>query len=567
MATVLLDLTRNSLPNLPQELPAALQVKEGALIEGGGWCNTVARSMIPGYAKAEDAKVTNHFLDFFKDIIAEKKCVPSDQLKKVIRFAEQHIATRIAFRQERNFQEYTQEIATLERYTFAVRIKLNDFESSEQKEILREVVKDHNQSLFTKWDQLNFDNKPEDKQAFWAHPDMVDFVFNQHLHRYIRHPDYRHKIEMWPVQKHRDGSSVIESEAHLKMNGCATPWSTIRNMLKVEPITERLYSEDVEGNKLYWMYLDEGFVQHDRHDLKNMRRIKRLEHPPSSCKVQLITTHAPKDKWFCLDRLLQGARHTFFRVVIGEGFQRSHPDLPYRDGEVYSIGFGGPGGPVDLLQPLTTFKGMIYSPDTWEFYSEDLNVTDIDATDDKIINLFHIVKQRANEEVGFHVFGSNCATNGIAMLRDAQILDIPTKNHMITMWYEFIFSEDLRRYIDKGVDLIVDYTPENIKEVVKNTGLFIYSLVFSPLFLFLGAWRTNISFDPESSEAFDAITAAEGVVRANNRIKALFSNIYDFFDPQKMSFDLTLNVWRWQLKHAKAYPESLSFINRNNNRG
>ncbi|MBS0653391.1 MAG: hypothetical protein JSR39_07700 [Verrucomicrobia bacterium] len=559
MATVLLDLRQNALPNMPQELPSGVQADGGALVEGGGWLNAVARSIIPGYATSEDAKVTKYFLNFFKDIIAEKKCIPADQLKKIIRFAEQHIAERVSFRRGHNLTEHTKEIADLERYAFAARIRLNDFESPQQKEALRGVVQRHNQSQFAKWDRLNFDNKPADKEAFFANPDMVDFVFKQHLHRYIRHQDYMHKVEMWPVLKQREGSWVVESEAHLKMNGRPTPWSTIRKMFKVEEDTERLYTEETDGTKRYWMYLDEGFVQHDRHDFQNMRRFKQLERPPSTCKVQLITTHAPEDKWFWGDRLLQGARHTFFRIVIGEGFQRSHPDLPYRDGEVYSIGFGGPGNTVNVLQPLTTFRGRLYSPDSWEFYTEDLQVTEVDATDDKIIRLFDIVKQRATEEQGFHVIGSNCATNGMAMLREAEILDIPTKNHMITMWYEYIFSEDFRKYIDKGCDFIVRYTPESVKEVVKNIGLFIYSLVFAPLFLLLGAWRTKVAYDPETPDALNGITAEEGMVRANNRIKALFSNIYDFFDPEKMSFDLTHNVWRWQVKDAETHPER-SFI-------
>ncbi|MBS0650326.1 MAG: hypothetical protein JSR93_04100 [Verrucomicrobia bacterium] len=562
MATVL-DLRQNGFADLPQALPSALQAEGEVLVESGGFLNAVARSIIPGYATSEDAKVTKYFLNFFKDIVAEKKNIPPDQLKKVIRFAEQHIAERIAFRQGHNLTEHTPEIADLERYAFAARVKINDFECPAQKEAIRAVVQRHNRSLFSKWEGMDFGSRPVDKEAFWAHPDMVDFLFKNHLHRYIRHQDYQHKIEMWPALKQREGSWVVESEAHLKMNGRMTPWSQIRSIFKVEPDTQRLYTEASDGSKQYWMYLEDGFVQHDRHDFENMRRFKKLERPPAQCKIQLITTHAHEDKWNFADRLLQGARHTFFRIVIGEGFQRNHPDLPYKDGEVYSVGFGGPAGSVNVFQPLTTFQGKLYSPDGWEFYSEDLQVTEIDATDDKIINLFDIVKRQAREQHGFHIIGSNCCTRGMAMLREADILDIPTKNHLITMTYEYAFSEETRKYIDKVANFIIRYTPETVKEVVTKIGLFFYSLVVSPLFLLLGAWRTKVAYDPESNQDPSGITAEEGMVRASNRIRGLFSNIYDFFDPEKMSFDLTHNVWRWQQKYAETHPESTFTINQN----
>lgn len=553
MATAL-DLRQNTLLDLPQVLPSSLQAEGGVLVESKGLLNGIARSIIPGYATSQDAKVTKYFLVFFKDIVAEKKTMPSAQVKKIIRFAEKHIAERVAFRLSHNLAEHTPEIADLERYVFAARIKINDFECPQQKEALRAVVQRHNQALFSKWDRLNFDNRAVDKEAFWSSPDMVDFIFTNHLHRYIRHQDYQHKIEMWPVLKQRDGSWVVESEAHLKMNGRMTPWSQIRNMLKAEEDTFCLYSEEPGGNKRYWMYLDNGFVQHDRNDLQNMRRFVQLERPPSTCKVQLITTHAPAADWGIADRLLQGARHTYFRIVIGEGFQRNHPDLPYRDAEVYSIGFDGPPGNVNLLQPLTTFRGALYSPDRWEFYNRDLYVTEIDTTDEKIVHLFDVVRRAAADQHGFHIIRNNCCTNAMAILREANIVDIPTKNHMLTMLYEYIFSENTRHYIDMVANFLLQHTPEMVKETVKNLGLFFYSLVISPLFLLLGAWRTNVAYEPETNEAPVDIGEEEGILRARNRIKALFSNVYDLFDPNNMSFDLTHNVWRWQKKYAQTHP-------------
>ncbi len=556
MATVLLDLRQNPLLRLPQELPVGLQVEGGVLIDASGEFNAIKRSVIPGYAKVQDTKVTEYFLNFFKEVIGEKKMMPSDQLKKIIRFSEQHIAERIFFRKRHDLPESTEEIGNLQRYIFAARMRINDFESPQHKEDLRAVVLEHNQQLFAKWDRFKFDSVPADKEAFWGYPDLVDFVFRLHLHRFIRHPYYDHKIKML--------CSASKLEPHLKMNGDLTPWSKIRNTLKIEEGAKRLYTEDTQGAKQYWMYLEEGFVPHNRHDFHNIRPFKMLETPPTASKVRLITTHAPQKKWSFIDWFfMKGVRHTFFHALPGEGFERRHPDLPYRGGEVYSIGFGGPGGvDINMLQPLITFQGMFYSPDSWDFYIENLYVTEIDVTDDQFIRLFNVVKERSMENQGFHIIAQNCCTVAMGIFRDAGIVDIHTRDHMVTLWYDYILPEKIRKYTDKAYDFIVRCTPENVKEVIKNLGLFIHSLVFSPLFLLLGAARAKVTYDPET-DASEGLTLEEGVVRVSNKIKALFSSFLDLFDPEKMSFDLTHKVWRWQVDYAQTHPERSFIIEKN----
>ena len=522
----------------------SLMVDKEVLVERNGWRLWLARILIPGYAGFQDGKVTQYFLRFFQEVIGEKKAVPSDQLRRIIRLAEGHIFQKVGDHPSR----VSKKMGDLERYVFAARIRLNDFASPEHKEILRAIVKRDNRPLFTKWEDLNFSIREEDKEAFWTHPDLVDFLFSQHLHRHIRYPDYDHKIEMLPCLRQRDGAWMAENEAHLKMNGRATPWSQIRHQLKVENKSNRLYSQETDGTKKYWMYLQDGFVQHDCHDMEHLRSLKTLDRPPSLCKVQVVTTHAPHEKWNFADRFLKGARHTFFRVIVGQGFQARHPDLPYRDGEVYSIGFGGSEGYASIFQPLAAVKGKFFSPDNWEFYPENLVITEFDAIEEKIVRLFDLLKQRALQDQVFHVMANNCCTNAIGVLREAEILDVPIKEHFVTMLYEYVVPEWLRYYLDRLFNVIVRHTPDIVTKLARKVCQFFYSLIIPPLFSLLGAWRAGITYSPKTDTGL--FNGRMG--RASNQIKALYSNIYDIFDPDRMSFDLTHRVWRWQVQYGSS---------------
>ncbi len=537
-----------------QQLSSNLQVGQQGLEERQWWTN-VLRTVVPGYASKQDTQTTHYFLNFFKEIVTEKRTVPSSFLREVIVLAEQHVGHRIDPAGDRA----PKEVADLERYTLAARIRLNHFDSNEHKATLKAAVERHHQSLFTKWDRLDFGARPEDKEAFWTHPDMVDFIFKNHLHRNIRHADYMHKIQMLPVLNQREGRWVVEWEAHLKMNGHATKWSEIRNMLKVDD-ENRLYSIDAQGHKQHWMYLDEGFVPHERYDMEHMRRFKKLGAAPSSCQIQLITTHAPKNKWHMGDRVLQGTRHTFFRVVFRQNFQRTHAEQPYKDGEVYSIGWGAPWNQYNPWQPLKTLTGKIFCPDSFEFFAEDLYGSNIDITDEQALRVMDVVKRRQREAGnGFHIITSNCTSNTADILREAQILDLSTEEHMLFLWYKFFFPESLRNHLDGIGKFFQTWTPDLVIKGLNSIGYFLHSLIFVPLFTLMGAWRSEIAYDNESA-SLQPETPDELMLRAGNRVKALFSNGFDLFNSEKMTYDLTFKVWDWQKRFAEQNPERTFFV-------
>lgn len=525
--------------SLPEQLSAEWVVESNRLVQPD-CMTTFKRWIIPGYASQQATEVTHYFLDFFKDWIAEKQQIAPDRLITIIQLAEDHI---------KNSESLTQESGDLERYILGARIQLNHFDAEHTRAALQARCIEHNKALFTKWDKLRFEAKPEDKEIFFVHPDLVDFIFKTHLHRHIRHQDYQHTIEMLPVMKQRGGVEVIDNEAHLLMCGRKTAWSQIRNRIK-QGEDERLYSHESEASKQYWMYLDEGFVPHNRYDLDTPYRFKKLEVAPRQCQVQIVTSHAPQEKWGFADRLLKGTRHTSLRLIIREGFERDHPDLPFKGGEVYSIGWGAEEWrDFSQLSPLASLKGQLFCPDSFEFFAEDLYETTQDTTDEKVIKVFEIARQWSHQNITFHSNTSNCTTISAQLLKEAGIEDLEVKEHMAYLWYRLLVPKSCRRYLDPIGKAYQEYVPDFIQWPVRQVGGFFYACLFIPIFSLLGAWKRNLHFakevlDPENP----------------THIEPLFSRISDLFDSEKMSFDLSMHVYKWQKKQAKLHPLSCRLI-------
>lgn len=560
MTTFKLDLSQNNPLQLPAALPAnsSLMVKNGALIEADqGILSSIQRSLIPGYARSEEEKVTSYFLKFFTQVIKDKREVPAAQLKNIICMAEQHLASRTSFRKSLELSESTKKMSRLEHYLFAARSRLKYFDSDQQKEGYRQKVLSHQNELFNKWDDLGFEAKPDDKEIFYAHPDLVEYVFKNHLHRHIRHHDYQHHITQLPLIKRREGIWVAEQEPFLKMNNQLTPWSKIRGRLKVRDKDMQLSSIEDGGRKQFWSYLNEGFVPHDQNDMEHLRPFKKLQQAPLTSRVELITTHAPANKRTFFDRVLGGARHTAFRIVIGRDFQTAHPELPYKAGEVYSFGWGGRFADISSLQPLRTVAGRMYSPDCYEFFAEDLFLTELDLPVEKVNRLFQVIRNKGSEDGVFLHVNNNCCTHATAILREAEVIDIPVQDHMMKLWYQLLIPQWIRDQIDPAAEIIQKYSPAFVIEMVKNLGLFFYSLIWAPIFLLFGAARTKIQYENESGSLQDLDEVA---LRVRNRSKALFASLYDLFDPAKMTFDLTHNVWKWQLQYQQAHPDKAFFI-------
>ena len=155
-----------------------------------------------------------------------------------------------------------------------------------------------------------------------------------------------------------------------------------------------------------------------------------------------------------------------------------------------------------------------------------------------------IIRLRSQEERPFHFITPNCCGITAEVLNEAGIIDLDTKNHMAKLSYEFFLPEFARRPLDKIFSFfITQITPQCICNAIEGVGAFLYSVAFAPIFSLFGAWRTKISFEDEEGESSQQNMMN---AKAANRIKALFSNVYDLFRPSKMEFDMTKNIYKWQ---------------------
>lgn len=489
-------------PILPfSSLPTNVYVQNDALVEGG-WQNGLKRCFVPFAASGQDRKVTEYFIRYFSDFLAQQDAPDAlEKAKGMLALAEQHIS-----RAQGWFSKKSKEIFRLEHYALATRQILGL--GSEEK------WRADNTALLKKWTKLGFG-----EETFWGCPDLVDFVFNSFLHRHIKYPHYNHTIE------------TIGNQPHLLVNGIKTAWAQIRKTIKLDE-DHRLYSME-NGRKQYWLYLDQGLTQCDKEQLEPLHRERRLDTPPLSSRVELVTTHAHKEDWNLLDsRLLKGSRHTMLRFIPGAGFAEKHPEAGLENGSVYTLGWGMDWDHFSFLRPLTTAEGKWTCPDHFQFLKQDQWVTPFEVADEQLANLYEIIKRKSKEGGPFNFITSNCCGVTIDALREAKIASFCTKEHLASLSYRFIVPKCIRKPLDQVGSFIGRITPAVVTDAVTRVSAFVYSTFMLPIFSLLGAWRS-------SSENVDA----------------LFSNFFDIFSSDKMVFDLTRKVFKQQKDMPQTYFE------------
>jgi hypothetical protein len=521
--------------SIPNELPSQVDVGKNGLISQD-WTNPLKRFFIPGYASSQDRRVSEYFMNFFKQYFEDEGPIEVESIKTVLSLAERHITRHQGWFP---WELPRSDISRLEHYTLAVRKRIGAFDASGSEQALIDNCRSGNRALLSRWIKAGFS-----EEVFWSAPDLVDFIFRAHLHRNITHPYFKHTIAMQSYWARRNCQLSLVQEPHLMFNGRPTSWSEIRKKIHVDS-ESRLYSKE-DGVKKRWAYLERGFTQLNDDNFAFPQQLRKLDCTPASCQIQLVTTHAHKEDWNLLDRVLEGTRHSFFRVIPGIGFSVRHPEMRMEQGSVYSFGWGTIWRDFNIFSPLSTLKGRWYSPDDWEFLKQDHCVTTLSVTDEQVIKLMEIIRRRSQEELPFHFITANCCGITAEVLSEAGILDLCTKNHMGKLGYEFFIPKSLRAPLDKVTSLAGSVFPKFVTKGLNVVGAFFYSLVFAPLFTLLGAWRTNISFEDEEGDSAQTTFHT----RASNRIKALFSNVFDLFSPSKMEFDMTKNIYKWQKQQA-----------------
>ena len=474
---------------LPRTLPSNLYEQNGQIVRGN-ILNALARFFIPTFASSQDAKVSEFFMRYLKNYIrAEPSSRDRENVRSMLLLAEQHIAHGKGW-----FSGQTQDTCRLEHYTLLVRERLKEFDPKASKDLLEKKCRIDNKDELAKWTKLGFA-----EEAFWSSPDLVDFIFKSYLHRSIKHPYYKHNIEMYPVLVYFAGEQSVQLQPHILMDKRWTPWMEVCGRFNVDS-ESRIYT--IENNvKKIWTYLEQGLTQWNKNNFDTPRPLRQLDQPPSGSRIEIITTHAHRKDWNLCDRFLKGTRHSFFRIVPGVGFAGRHPETGLKDGAVYSFGWGTRWQDFSLFGSLSTMQGKWFCPDSFEFFKEDLRITPLAVNECQAIKLLEIVKRRAKEPNPFHFITANCSGITAEILKEAGIIDLTKKEHMLTMWYEFLVPKAVRRPIDKATSFIKLWTPSFISSGIDRLAKFLHSLVFLPLFSLLGAWRRKISYQDEEGGA------------------------------------------------------------------
>ena len=257
---------------------------------------------------------------------------------------------------------------------------------------------------------------------------------------------------------------------------------------------------------------------------------KTLPRAPNSCQVQIVTSHCPKERWRFWHHLFQGNIHTHFRLIPREGFSRAHPESELKDGGVHSVGFGAKWADVAKQQPLQTIPGLFFNTDSTEFFKEDLLITTLEGiTDEKMLHLVETIKKHARNPHYFNIMTHNCCSEAMEILKEAGVIDL-SEMRADTFFYKALVPKCVRSKVTalKGM-------PQ--KSSLKNGSLFSaifpftpFTLLFSPLILAFGAWRTK----EEEGE--------------KGALKPVISKISDIFDPDIFQVNMTMKVSKWQKK-------------------
>lgn len=314
----------------------------------------------------------------------------------------------IAYHFPRIPRSQAKEYIRFERYLYALYVRIPDKkETALAKKLLAQCQED-TKKLHEKWTKYEMEKSGKD-QCFFTHPDLVDFIFQYKIHRVMRHPQFDHQVEMLP---YNDQLTPV-----LLVNGKKMPWMDNTPYRNQE--TGKMYKD--------YLYQTSGIQQVNLETAPLIPFPKKHTEPDSKVEIVLAKDNA--------------IGHAFIRLKVGTHFKdpREHPSPLIAPGTVYSFGFGP-----------TAFKDKdrLCSPDTSEFYNtNEFQVTTIPVTNEQVTYLINAVKTR--EQEAFCSLDKNCCYQAAKILRTAQIIDIPLKEHLSTFVYHYAVPKVLQKEIDK----------------------------------------------------------------------------------------------------------------------
>ena len=441
-------------------------------------------------------------------------------------------------------------IRTLEKTALAYRLRFPRQLPGNTSHIekLKKNIEKHDAASFKRWAiKCGLDPK-----IYFKHPDFADFILSAHIQKFFEYFG-EHKIK-----NHGQVGLLVEGEF--------TPWEAISKRFFIEE--GKIYSTET-GEKKRWIYIGEGLVCYDPLNWKTPIPLMKLKEPPGKYLFQVVTSHVKPENQDLSDRVLQGARHTWFRIITP-------------DGNVYSFGMAFDPREFNVLQPLSSVKGRIACPDAYEASAEKRIETTFPIEKENALNIGEIIKKyNRDENLQFNFIKGNCAGFTQEVLTASGIGGIPkTKMTVSQILWKFIVPKPVRKIIKSiWAHTLACITPTFLSKGFSTLINLVNSLILFPLTTLLGGWfqvskkrglpqvmqnTPPFTAEPERvadrnsslvQDFFIALFKQNGWnEEADRLVRPLAGRLYnhfgDVFNPNTLTIEMTGRIAKWQLKQS-----------------
>jgi hypothetical protein len=436
-------------------------------------------------------------------------------------------------------------IQTLEKTALAYRLcfPCNLPGNTGQIESLKEMVKKHDPASFNRW-SVKCGLDPE---LFFEHPDFANFILTAFIHK---------SFEYFGKKQINNGGQV-----GLLVEGKFTPWEDLSKRFVVEE--GKIFSTDT-GVKKRWIFLSEGLVCHDPYNWKMPVPIMKLEIPPGRYLLQVVTSHIKPENQGLIDRVTDGAMHSWFRIITP-------------DGNVYSFGMLHDRKDINLLQPMSSIKSKMSCPDVFEAYAEKRIETTIPIEGEHVFKIGEIIKKYSRDEnVQFHYLKANCTSFLQEVLTASGVGGIPNTKMTISRVIEkFIFPKAVRRIMKSiWTHTFAHITPSFVAKGFSSLVNGITALIVFPFISLLGGWfktqkgtprqeaqNTASRAQPQEDSARSTSSEQELFISLFTQdkwdkeadslvtplVRPLYNHLGDVFNPDILSLDMPSRIAKWQL--------------------
>ncbi len=462
------------------------------------WC--------PGYANRQDDKMIKAFL----------KAVKGDKIDQSLLLSVETFLARWAVS-----SIPPKGVVELEKYSYIARQRLGMDVTN-----LAERIQSHDKKAIASLSAIGVDEK-----CFLDHPEMMNFLLSTYTYRNMLR--YGHKIQF------------TEKGPTLLVDGVQT--SFIEVMKQFSAGKDGIYS--VSDTKR-WYYLENGLTCYDYAVWEEAKPFQRCDNPEGKYYFQVVTSHAGKEKMGVLDKVLKGARHTWFRVIVPSG-------------DMYSFGFRVTAKNVQKFKPLASLHVNIESPDVFEYCTDKsghLIETKIPITKEQAKKVFDAISLIRKGSRNFNFISNNCCAETHYVMSAAGIATVDVKVSISEALHKLIYRSFVPKFIRKSLKSAMQNAAVRVlsypfRIFFRFVSKALFHIIFTPLFLLAGASKKEKNRLPPRESIFpgyDSKTAlpdpsmVEGIDTAAH---ALFDSAASIFDPATWNLGgFTRKMAKWQKK-------------------